>query len=75
MLAEYSQHGDEGCVYGIDNSLTSAGRTVGPVLGAACALWFSPRAAFLLTGLLFAGSSLLTGLTVCRKSPSRPFDR
>jgi len=75
MLAEYSQHGDEGCVYGIDNSMTSAGRTVGPVLGAACALWFSPRAAFLLTGLLFAASALLTGLTVCRKSPSRPLDR
>jgi len=75
MLVENSQRGDEGCVYGIDNSVNSAGRTVGPVLGAACALWFSPRAPFLLTGLIFAASSLLTGLTVCRNSPSRPIDR
>jgi len=75
MLVENSQPGDEGCVYGIDNSVNSAGRTVGPVLGAACALWFSPRAPFLLTGLIFAASSLLTGLTVCRNSPSRPSDR
>ena len=75
MLVENSQRGDEGCVYGIDNSVNSAGRTVGPVLGAACALWFSPRAPFLLTGLIFAASSLLTGLTVCRNSPSRPSDR
>jgi DHA1 family multidrug resistance protein-like MFS transporter len=75
MLVENSQRGDEGCVYGIDNSVNSAGRTVGPVLGAACALWFSPRAPFLLTGLIFAASSLLTGLSVCRNSPSRPIDR
>jgi len=75
MLAENSQRGDEGCVYGIDNSMTSAGRTVGPMLGAACALWFSPRAAFALTGLIFAASSLLAGLTVCRSSPPRPLDR
>lgn len=52
MLAENSQRGDEGGVYGIDNSVTSAGRTVGPLLGAACALWFSPRAIFVLTGLI-----------------------
>jgi DHA1 family multidrug resistance protein-like MFS transporter len=33
MLAENSQRGDEGAVYGIDNSVTSAGRTIGPLLG------------------------------------------
>lgn len=66
MLAQISQPGDEGCVYGIDNSVNSAGRTVGPVLGAACALWFSPRGTFVLTGLILAASSLLAALTVCR---------
>ena len=75
MLAENSERGDEGCVYGIDNSVTSAGRTVGPVLGAACALWFSPRAAFLLTGLIFGAASLLAALTVCRTVPACPLDR
>jgi len=70
MLAEQSQRGDEGCVYGIDNSVTSAGRTVGPLLGAACALWISPRAAFGCTGLIFGAGALLAALTVCRSSHS-----
>lgn len=75
MLAEHSQRGDEGCVYGIDNSVTSAGRTVGPLLGAACALWFSPRATFALTGLIFGAASLLAALTICRNAPARSLER
>jgi MFS transporter, DHA1 family, multidrug resistance protein len=75
MLVENSRRGDEGRVYGIDNSVTSAGRTVGPVLGAACALWFSPRATFVLTGVIFAGASLVGGLTVCRNTRTRPDNR
>ena len=66
LLAQNSQSGDEGCVYGIDNSATSAGRSVGPVLGAVCALWFTPRGTFVLTGLIFGVSSILAGLTICR---------
>jgi DHA1 family multidrug resistance protein-like MFS transporter len=71
MLAENSQCGDEGCVFGLDNSVTSAGRTVGPMLAAACALWFSPRGVFVLTGFIFAAGSLLAALTVCRTSRPR----
>jgi DHA1 family multidrug resistance protein-like MFS transporter len=70
MLAEYSQRGDEGSVYGIDNSAVAAGRTLGPLLAAACALWISLRATFVLIGLIFAASSLLAALTVCRPQPS-----
>jgi len=75
MLAEYSQHGDEGCVYGIDNSVVSAGRTVGPILGAASALAFTPRGTFVLTGLIYGASSLLAALTVCRSRTTGPPDR
>jgi DHA1 family multidrug resistance protein-like MFS transporter len=71
MLAENSQCGDEGCVFGLDNSVTSAGRTVGPMLAAACALWFSPRGVFVLTGFIFAAGSVLAALTVCRTSRPR----
>ncbi len=67
MLADNSEPGDEGCVYGIDNSVTSLGRTVGPALSAACALWFSVRATFLFTGVIFALASALAARTVCRK--------
>ena len=66
MLADSSEPGDEGCLYGIDNSVTSLGRTVGPALSAACALWFSVRTTFLFTGLVFALASVLAARTVCR---------
>jgi len=75
MLAEYSQYGDEGCVYGMHNAVVSAGRTVGPMLGAVSALWFTARATFLLTGVIFGASSLLAALTVCRSLPGRALDR
>ena len=70
MLAENSQAGDEGRVYGIDNSVSSAGRTVGPLLGAICAIWFSPRWTFALTGFILAASSVVAAATVCRPRPS-----
>ncbi len=70
MLAEHSQPGEEGCVYGIDNSVVSAGRTVGPLLGAACALSFTPRGTFFMTGLIFAAGALLAAVTVCRTKPA-----
>ncbi|MEI8191846.1 MAG: MFS transporter, partial [candidate division NC10 bacterium] len=69
----HSQSGDEGCVYGIDNSVTSVGRTLAPLLGAACAVWFSLRAAFLATGLLFAAVAVLAALTLGR--PGSPEER
>ncbi|MFB3819054.1 MAG: MFS transporter [Candidatus Methylomirabilales bacterium] len=72
MLAEHSQRGDEGGVYGIDNSVVCAGRTAGPLMGAACALWFSPRAAFVVTGLIFGASALLGWLTVWRPQRRAP---
>ncbi|HEX7547625.1 MAG TPA: MFS transporter, partial [Candidatus Methylomirabilis sp.] len=66
LLVSNSQRGDEGCVYGIDNSVTSMGRTLAPLLGAACAVWVSLRAAFLATGLLFAAVTVLAALTLRR---------
>jgi DHA1 family multidrug resistance protein-like MFS transporter len=66
MLAQFSESGDEGAVYGIDNSVVAVGRTVGPLLAAACALWFSLRGTFVLVGLVFAASSALAMATVCR---------
>ena len=54
LLARQSRAGDEGCAYGIDSSVAAAGRAVGPLLGAACAVWFSLRVAFLATSAVFA---------------------
>ena len=66
LLARHSQRGDEGCVYGIDNSVQSIGRAVAPLLGAACAVWFSLRGAFLATSAIFAAVALMAALTLRR---------
>jgi DHA1 family multidrug resistance protein-like MFS transporter len=71
LLARHSQRGDEGCVYGIDNSAQSIGRAVAPLLGAACAVWFSLRGAFVATGVLFAAAALMAALTLCRATAQR----
>ena len=69
LLARHSRSGDEGCVYGIDNSVVSVGRTLAPLLGAFCAVWFSLRAAFIATSLIFAAVALMAVLTICRTAP------
>jgi DHA1 family multidrug resistance protein-like MFS transporter len=69
LLARQSRSGDEGCVYGIDNSITSIGRAVAPLLGASCAVWFSLRGAFLATGFIFAAVAAVAALTLCRTAP------
>ena len=69
LLARNSRRGDEGCVYGIDNSITSLGRTVAPLLGAACAVWFSLRGVFLLTSLIFVAVAIAAALTLRRPAP------
>lgn len=46
LLARNTQPGLEGAVYGLENSVTSAGRTIAPLLGGAIAAWFGYRAAF-----------------------------
>jgi len=66
LLAQHSREGDEGAVYGIENSVTAAARVVAPLLASACALWFSPGAVFLLTALVFVSVALLAALTVSR---------
>ena len=42
LLATYGRVGAEGAIYGIDNSINSAGRTVAPLLGAAVAALIWP---------------------------------
>lgn len=46
LLAEHSQRGDEGAVYGLDNSVRAAGRALAPLLGSLIAVWLGIRAAF-----------------------------
>ncbi len=53
MLAEYTQRGEEGAVYGLDNSINSAGRALAPLLGGWIAASLGLPATFLAVGLIF----------------------
>lgn len=59
LLAKYTQPGEEGAVYGIDNSVGAGGRAVAPLIGAGVAVWFGLRSAFIASALAFLLMSLL----------------
>jgi DHA1 family multidrug resistance protein-like MFS transporter len=53
LLATYTRHGEEGAVYGLDNSINAAGRAVAPLMGAWVATLFGMRVTFVATGIIF----------------------
>ena len=53
LLATYTRQGEEGAVYGLDNSINAAGRAIAPLAGAWVATLFSLRATFVATGITF----------------------
>jgi DHA1 family multidrug resistance protein-like MFS transporter len=67
LLAEFSSGGHEGAVYGLDNSINSAGRAVAPLVGSTLALFLGLRAVFAGAALLFLAAALLA----LKRSPGR----
>ena len=59
LLSVYTPPGEEGAVYGLDNSVTAGARALAPMVGAAVGLWFGVRAAISLIGVLFVLAALL----------------
>jgi len=53
LLARYVKKGEEGAVYGLNNSIRSAGRAIAPLLGASVAAAFDLRATFIATSVIF----------------------
>jgi DHA1 family multidrug resistance protein-like MFS transporter len=70
LLARYTREGEEGAVYGLDNSINSGARAAAPLLGAAVAVWFGLRATFAATALILLGAGLLAARGLPR--PARP---
>jgi DHA1 family multidrug resistance protein-like MFS transporter len=68
LLARYSEPGEEGAVYGLEHSITSAARAVAPLLGAAVAGWFGLRATFVAAAFIYlvAGATARLGLKPAR---------
>ena len=53
LLARYTEQGEEGAVYGLDNSIVAGSRAVAPLIGAGVAMWFGLRGTFAATAVLF----------------------
>jgi DHA1 family multidrug resistance protein-like MFS transporter len=69
LLANYTNHGEEGAVYGLDNSINAAGRAIAPLLGAWVATGYGMRATFTATGIVFL-ISVLVAVWLLPKNPS-----
>ena len=67
LLARCTQTGEAGSVYGLDNSIDSAGRSVAPLIGSAIAIAFGLRSTFIACAVFFLLLSILT-----LRYPSKP---
>lgn len=59
LLAQYTEPGEEGAVYGLDNSIVSGARAVAPLTGAAVAMALGYRGVYAADVLLMFGIFLL----------------
>lgn len=60
LLAVTTGSAQAGAVYGLDNSITSGGRAIAPLIGSLVLVWFDVRLVFLVVGVTFLLSTLLT---------------
>ena len=59
LLARYTQSGEEGAVYGLDNSINSGARALAPMIGVSIAMWLGFRAVFGAISLLYLTAAML----------------
>jgi DHA1 family multidrug resistance protein-like MFS transporter len=69
LLANYSKPGHEGAVYGLDNSISAAGRSVAPMIGSAVTAWFGAASAFIATAVI-ALITMIAAQILLPKTPS-----
>jgi DHA1 family multidrug resistance protein-like MFS transporter len=73
LLARYTESGEEGAVYGLDNSINSGARALAPMIGVSVAVWLGFRAVFGAIALLYLVAAILAfrGLPriMARRSP------
>ena len=60
LLARYTQNGEEGAVYGLDNSVVAGARAVAPLFGASVAIWLGMRGTFAAAGIVFVLIAFIT---------------
>ena len=69
LLSQYTRRGEEGAVYGLDNSIVSGARTIGPMLGVGIAMWLGFRAVFAAAALLYLAAAALAAWGLPRPPP------
>lgn len=72
LLARYTQPGEEGAIYGLDNSIISGSRAAAPIVGSLTALYFGMRGTFAATVVLFAIVWLFTYLYLPQDKIQKP---
>jgi DHA1 family multidrug resistance protein-like MFS transporter len=71
LLARYSRAGEEGAVYGLDNSIVSGAGAVAPLVAVGIAEVYGLRASFIATATLFLTTSLLGARFLPPSKPAR----
>jgi DHA1 family multidrug resistance protein-like MFS transporter len=71
LLARYTLHGEEGAVYGLDNSINSGARALAPMVGVTVAIWFGYRAVFASVSLLYLAAFMAALWGLPRKAGRR----
>ena len=66
LLSQYTSSGEEGAVYGLDNSISSGARTLAPLLGVSIAMWFGLRFVFGTGALLYLIAGILAWIKLPR---------
>jgi DHA1 family multidrug resistance protein-like MFS transporter len=59
LLARYTECGEEGAVYGLDNSINSGARALAPMIGVSIGVWLGFRAVFGAISLLYLTAAVL----------------
>jgi len=72
LLANFTDEGHEGAVFGLDNSINAAGRAVAPLAGGLIGGWLGYRATFATTGLVFLLSAVVAFLWLPNIRPEKP---
>jgi MFS transporter, DHA1 family, multidrug resistance protein len=67
LLARYTRPGEEGAVYGLDNSISSAGRAAAPLAGSAIAAGMGTRSTFTATGVVLLISTGVAAVLLPRE--------
>jgi DHA1 family multidrug resistance protein-like MFS transporter len=72
LLARYTDPGEEGAVYGLDNSVVAGARALAPLAGTGIAFYFGLRATFAAMGLVFLAVLVVTLILLPRSQDPRP---